>query len=236
MKSSWKSNENAEFVVGACPCFWLYRAPTRRSPMRHSSSGQSPLAFALLACCPALAGAPRHLPIFCSEARKARSACAAAGCSRAPTATCSPSCRISSRSIARISMPGDRRGRRSRDDAARERRRRASIFRRRARIRSIAISSTISGCRSRRRRACARLNLSGSVKFALTPRGREISSRAWIPSAVTPYVGAGGGVLHYQFLQFGDFIDVDSANSDISPTRCGRRAGRRARTCSAAST
>ena len=59
------------------------------------------------------------------------------------------------------------------------------------------------------------MNLSGSLKFAITPRGREISSRAFIPAAVTPYVGAGGGMLRYQFLQFGDFIDVDSTNSDI---------------------
>ena len=59
------------------------------------------------------------------------------------------------------------------------------------------------------------LNLSGSVKFAITPRGREISSRAFIPAAVTPYVGAGGGVMQYKFVQFGDFIDVDSTNSAI---------------------
>jgi hypothetical protein len=59
------------------------------------------------------------------------------------------------------------------------------------------------------------LNVSGSVKVAITPRGREISSRAFIPAAVTPYVGAGGGVMQYKFLQFGDFIDVDSANSAI---------------------
>jgi hypothetical protein len=58
-------------------------------------------------------------------------------------------------------------------------------------------------------------NLSGSVKVAVTPRGREISSRAFIPAAVTPYVGAGAGMLKYEFLQFGDFIDVDSANSAI---------------------
>ena len=55
-------------------------------------------------------------------------------------------------------------------------------------------------------------NLSGSVKFALTPRGREISSHAWIPSSVTPYVGAGGGALRYEFTQDGDFVDfVDSS-------------------------
>lgn len=59
------------------------------------------------------------------------------------------------------------------------------------------------------------LNLSGSVKLAVTPRGREISSRAWIPAAVTPYVGAGAGILKYEFLQFGDFIDVNTVNREI---------------------
>jgi hypothetical protein len=58
-------------------------------------------------------------------------------------------------------------------------------------------------------------NIGAGLKFAVTPRGREVSSRAWIPAAVTPYVGAGAGILKYEFLQFGDFIDVDSANSDI---------------------
>jgi hypothetical protein len=51
------------------------------------------------------------------------------------------------------------------------------------------------------------MNLSAGFKMALTPRGREIGSRAWIPAVVTPYVGAGGGVLHYDFEQEGDFVD-----------------------------
>jgi hypothetical protein len=51
------------------------------------------------------------------------------------------------------------------------------------------------------------LNLSGSVKFALTPRGRSISPHAWIPSAMTPYVGVGGGLIKYDFTQQGDFVD-----------------------------
>lgn len=59
------------------------------------------------------------------------------------------------------------------------------------------------------------LNLSGSVKFAVTPRGRDVSNRAWIPAPVTPYVGAGGGMMRYEFLQYGDFIDVDSPAMDI---------------------
>ena len=53
------------------------------------------------------------------------------------------------------------------------------------------------------------MNFSGSVKFALTPRVREISSRAWIPAAVTPYVGVGRRRASVQFLQYGDFVDVE---------------------------
>lgn len=56
------------------------------------------------------------------------------------------------------------------------------------------------------------MNISGGLKFALTPSGRAISSRAWIPAAVIPYVGGGGGVLLYQFLQYGDFIDVEDSS------------------------
>jgi hypothetical protein len=59
------------------------------------------------------------------------------------------------------------------------------------------------------------MNLSGGVKFALTPRGREISRNAWIPAAVTPYVGAGAGAMHYKFLQTGDFIDVDDPRLEV---------------------
>ena len=53
------------------------------------------------------------------------------------------------------------------------------------------------------------MNLSAAIKLALTPRGREIGTRAWIPAIVTPYVGAGGGVLNYEFEQEGDFIDFE---------------------------
>jgi opacity protein-like surface antigen len=55
-------------------------------------------------------------------------------------------------------------------------------------------------------------NLSGSLKVALAPRGTAVSRLAWIPSRVMPYVGAGGGMLWYQFMQTGDFIDVQSRN------------------------
>jgi hypothetical protein len=55
-------------------------------------------------------------------------------------------------------------------------------------------------------------NFSGSVKLALMPRGREVSQHAWIPSTVTPYVGAGAGVMHYRFSQHGDFVDFTDSS------------------------
>jgi hypothetical protein len=51
-------------------------------------------------------------------------------------------------------------------------------------------------------------NISGSIRFALTPRGREISSLAWVPRRAVPYVGAGAGMLWYRFKQTGDFVDA----------------------------
>ena len=52
------------------------------------------------------------------------------------------------------------------------------------------------------------LNLTGSIRFALTPRGREISRLAWVPGTVVPYVGGGGGMMWYEFKQVGDFVDA----------------------------
>jgi len=50
-------------------------------------------------------------------------------------------------------------------------------------------------------------NMFGAIKFAVLPRGRAISRFAWIPSTIVPYVGAGGGVVNYDFRQTGDFVD-----------------------------
>jgi hypothetical protein len=52
----------------------------------------------------------------------------------------------------------------------------------------------------------------GGVRYALTPRGREVSRLVWVPSRVVPYVGAGAGVVYYEFRQYGDFVDfVDNS-------------------------
>jgi hypothetical protein len=55
-------------------------------------------------------------------------------------------------------------------------------------------------------------NLSGSLKLDLTPRGREVSPHAWIPSAVTPYIGAGAGFMRSTFMQQGDFVDFTDSS------------------------
>lgn len=53
----------------------------------------------------------------------------------------------------------------------------------------------------------SQFNLTGSLELALLPRGRAIGQYAWIAAPITPYVGAGGGLLWYRFEQTGDFVD-----------------------------
>ena len=50
-------------------------------------------------------------------------------------------------------------------------------------------------------------NIGGSLRFALTPRGREVGRLAWVPRALVPYVGAGGGASWFSLYQHGDFVD-----------------------------
>jgi hypothetical protein len=49
--------------------------------------------------------------------------------------------------------------------------------------------------------------ISGSLKYALVPRGRDVGSLAWVPNTVVPYVGAGGGAHWFRLRQQGDFVD-----------------------------
>jgi hypothetical protein len=50
-------------------------------------------------------------------------------------------------------------------------------------------------------------HLVASLRLALTPRGRDVSRFAYVPSRIVPYVGAGGGAVYYDFEQNGDFVD-----------------------------
>jgi hypothetical protein len=51
-------------------------------------------------------------------------------------------------------------------------------------------------------------SFSGGVRYTLTPRGRTVSSLAYVPTRLVPYVGGGAGLLYYDLLQYGDFIDI----------------------------
>jgi hypothetical protein len=56
------------------------------------------------------------------------------------------------------------------------------------------------------------MHLTGSIRFAVLPRGRQISRLAWIPRTIVPYVGGGGGATRYTFSQSGDFVDFATEN------------------------
>ena len=49
--------------------------------------------------------------------------------------------------------------------------------------------------------------VSGSLRFWLIPRGREVGQYAWVANTFSPYVGAGAGALWYRFEQEGEFVD-----------------------------
>jgi hypothetical protein len=49
--------------------------------------------------------------------------------------------------------------------------------------------------------------LSVALRWYPTARGREIGRFVWIPARVTPYVGLGGGAVHYSLTQAGSFVD-----------------------------
>lgn len=50
-------------------------------------------------------------------------------------------------------------------------------------------------------------------RYNLTDRGRQISALAFIPARTLPYIGATGGVLWYEFMQKGDFVEVIDENT-----------------------
>jgi hypothetical protein len=51
--------------------------------------------------------------------------------------------------------------------------------------------------------------LTASLKFYLTPRGREVSQYAWVPHTAAPFVGGGGGLVWYKLEQTGEFVDSE---------------------------
>jgi hypothetical protein len=55
-----------------------------------------------------------------------------------------------------------------------------------------------------------RMPLTLGVKAYLRDRGRSIGQFAWIPAAMSPYLGASAGWVWYNFDQDGEFVDFDT--------------------------
>ena len=51
------------------------------------------------------------------------------------------------------------------------------------------------------------VNIAGNLRYNFTARSSPLSQLAWIPRRVVPYVGAGGGVMNFNLVQTGDFVD-----------------------------
>ena len=55
----------------------------------------------------------------------------------------------------------------------------------------------------------SRLPVTATVKAYLNPRGRSIGSLAWVPTRFSPFVGLGAGIVYYDLLQEGEFVEEE---------------------------
>ena len=53
----------------------------------------------------------------------------------------------------------------------------------------------------------AQTPLTLGARYYLTSRGRQIGRFVWIPATVSPYIGAAGGVMRWEFVQTGSWVD-----------------------------
>jgi hypothetical protein len=59
----------------------------------------------------------------------------------------------------------------------------------------------------RQQTSLTQVPITAGLRLSLLPMGRSVGHLAWIPSRVVPFVGAGGGMTYYRFVQNGDFVD-----------------------------
>ena len=52
--------------------------------------------------------------------------------------------------------------------------------------------------------------VTASLKFYPFGRGRSLGRFAWVPQAISPFIGAGVGVITYDLRQYGDFVDYQT--------------------------
>jgi hypothetical protein len=56
--------------------------------------------------------------------------------------------------------------------------------------------------------------VTASLRYLMVPRGRRLSRLSWLPSAVVPYVGAGGGITWYRLEQEGEFVALGEVTDE----------------------
>ncbi len=74
-----------------------------------------------------------------------------------------------------------------------------------------------------------RIPITAGLKLHLRPEGRSLGKLAWVPTSLSPYVAAGGGMMYYLFKQDGDFVDYQTldvfstklTSSDVSAMAFG---------------
>ena len=54
------------------------------------------------------------------------------------------------------------------------------------------------------------VSVTAGARYYFKDRGRSIGRFAWVPSRLSPYVGAGVGIVTYDFTQSGDFVDFQT--------------------------
>jgi opacity protein-like surface antigen len=59
----------------------------------------------------------------------------------------------------------------------------------------------------------SQFSLLGTLRYYPRKTGENVGSYSWIPTRILPYVGAGAGLVHYNFSQQGDFVNF--SNYDI---------------------
>ena len=57
--------------------------------------------------------------------------------------------------------------------------------------------------------------ITATLRYYPGKTGETVGSYAWIPTRLNPYIGGGGGALHYEFTQFGRFVDKSTPTLDI---------------------
>jgi opacity protein-like surface antigen len=55
-----------------------------------------------------------------------------------------------------------------------------------------------------------RIPVTVGAKYYLLPRGRSLSTHAWVPVRLTPYLTAGAGYMFYDLVQEGAFVDFET--------------------------